>query len=72
MTDSKAKRLATLHSQYEDALEAHRSDPEDGEAHARSVELAEKLATARQDDRVDQVKRGVRSPGVGITAEGGE
>lgn len=68
MSTSRAQRIENLHQQYEEAVQAYDADRTD-ENHAATVELAEKLATLRQDERVDQVKRGERTEGMGITAE---
>lgn len=69
MSTDRGKRIENLQQKYEDALDASRDDPRDGRKHQATIDAAEKLATARQDDRVDQVKRGVRAEGIGVTAE---
>lgn len=69
MTDKAAKRVDDLQAKYEEALQAHWDDPTDEAKHKASVTAAEKLAAARQDHRVDQVKRGVRAEGLGVVAD---
>lgn len=65
MTD----KIGKMQEQYEEAVAAHRDDPSDDRAHARTIALAQKLADARKADREDQIERGVRSPGVSAVAE---
>jgi hypothetical protein len=64
MTD--IDRLTTA---YEQALEATRDDPDDAEKHKASVDAAEKLASARQKQRLADIEAGVRSAGVGVRAD---
>lgn len=61
--------IAKLAAAYEDALAAHSKDPNDARKHKASVVAAEKLATARREQREADVAAGVRGPGVGISAD---
>jgi hypothetical protein len=64
MTD--IDKLATA---YEDALQAHRDDPDNAKKHQASVTAAEKLATARREQREADIAAGTRSAGVGVRAD---
>lgn len=64
MTDIEA--LAT---EYEEALEAHWADPADEKKHKASVDAAEKLATARREEREAAIAAGTRTAGIGVVAD---
>jgi hypothetical protein len=61
-----------LAARYEEALEAHHADPDDEKKHKASVVAAEKLASARREQREADIAAGVRSAGIGVIAEGGD
>jgi dihydroxyacetone kinase len=64
--------IDVLAARYEEALEAHREDPDDAKKHKASVDAAEKLASTRRKQREADIAAGTRSAGIGIIAEGGD
>lgn len=61
--------IDVLTARYEEALEAHREDPDDAKKHKASVTAAEKLADARRKQREADIAAGTRSAGVGVRAD---
>lgn len=61
--------VGKLAQAYERALKAHWADPQDEGKHRASVAAAEKLATARREQREADVAAGVRGDGVGVRAD---
>jgi hypothetical protein len=61
--------IDVLHARYEEALEAHRDDPDDAKKHKASVDAAEKLAAARRKQREADIAAGTRSAGIGVVAD---
>jgi hypothetical protein len=64
--------IDVLTVQYEEALEAHRDDPDNAKKHKASVDAAEKLASARRRQREADIAAGIRSAGVGVTTDGSD
>lgn len=61
--------IDALAARYEEALAAHLEDRADEKKHQASVRAAEKLASARREQREADIAAGTRGEGVGVRAD---